>query len=82
MDVKKTLGTLTTTMVAITTQGDHLSQGKALQAATISAHPRTRAGKNPTAASSASIDLNTEEQVQMRIVHRARNAHTLCIGHH
>ena len=44
MDVKKTHGTLTTALAAITIQVDHLSQGKASQAATISAQTRTRAG--------------------------------------
>ena len=76
MDVKKTLGTLTTALVAITTQIDHLSQGKASQVAIISAQPGTRAGENPTAASSASINLTMEEQVRLRVEHRARSAHT------
>ena len=75
-DVKKTLGMLTTALATITTHVDHLSQGKASQAATISAQPGTRAGGNPIAASSASIDVNTEEQVRMRVEHRARTAHT------
>ena len=37
MDVKKTLGTLTTALAAITTQVDHLYQGKASQVDIISA---------------------------------------------
>ena len=37
MDVKKTLGTLTTALATITTQVEHLSQGKTLQAAPMSA---------------------------------------------
>ena len=57
MEVKKTLGMLTTALAAITTQVDHLSQGKAFQAATLSAQPGTRAGENPTAAPSASLNL-------------------------
>ena len=46
MEVKKTLGMLTTALAAITTQVDHLSQGKASQVATLSAQPGTRAGEN------------------------------------
>ena len=76
MDLKKTLGTLTTALATITTQVEHLSQGKASQVALMSAQPGTRAGGNYTAASSASIDLDTEEQVQLRVEHRARTAHT------
>ena len=76
MDVKKTLGMLTTALVPITTQVEHLSHGNASQVAAISAQPRTRAGGNPTADSSAYIDLNTEEQVWMLVEHRARTAHT------
>ena len=53
MFVKRPLGPLTTALVTITTQVEHLSQGKA----------------NPTSASSASIDLNTEEQVRMQVEH-------------
>ena len=37
MDVKKTLRTLTTALADITTLVDHLSHGKASQAATLSA---------------------------------------------
>ena len=76
MEVKKTLEMMTTALVAITTQVDHLSQGKASQAATLSAQPRTRAGENHTAAPSASFDPNMEEQVRMRVEHRASTAHT------
>ena len=75
MEVKKAPGTLTTALAAITTQVDYLSQGKASQVATISAQLETRA-ENPTATSSASFDLNMEEQVWMRVKHRARSAHT------
>ena len=67
MEVKK--GTLTTVLAAITTQVDYLSQGKALQAVTLSAQPRTRAGENPTASPSASFNPNTGEQVRMRVKH-------------
>ena len=76
MDVKKTLGTLTIALVTITTQVEHLSHGNASQVAPISAQPGTKAGGNPTAASSASIDLNMEEHVRVRVEHRARTAHT------
>ena len=66
---------MTTALVAITTQVDHLTQGKASQAATISAQPGTRAGENPTAAPSAFFDPNMEEQVRMHVEHRARASH-------
>ena len=69
MDVKKTLGMLTTAVAAITTQVEYLSQGEALQAATMSAQPGTSAGGNPIATSSASIDLNTEKQGRMWVEH-------------
>ena len=81
MEVKNTLGMLTTALAAITIQVDHLSQGKASQVATLSAQPRNRAGENPTAVPSASFDLNTEEQVWVRVQHRAKTAHTR-VGHH
>ena len=69
MDVKKTMGTLTTALAAIPTQVGHLSHGKASQAGTLSAQTGNRAGESPTAAPSASFDPNTEEQVQMRVKH-------------
>ena len=47
MDVKQMMGTLTTALVTITTQVEHLSQGKALQVAPMSTQPGTRAGGNP-----------------------------------
>ena len=75
MEVKKTLGTLTTALAAITTQVDHLFQGKASKTATLSAQPGIRAGENPTAAPSASFNPNREEQIRMRVEHRARFAH-------
>ena len=53
MEVKKTLGMVTTALVDITTPVDYLSQGKALQAATLSAQLWTRAGENSSAAPSA-----------------------------
>ena len=76
IDVKKTQGMLITALAAITTQVDLLSQGKALQVATISAQPGTRAEENPTATPSASFHLNMAEQVQMQVEHWARTAHT------
>ena len=80
MEVKKTMGMLTTALAAITTQVDHLSQGKASQAATFSAQPRNRTGESPTAAPSASFDPNTEEQVRMLVEHRAGSAHLLFLA--
>ena len=73
--MKETLGTLTIALVAITTQVDHLTQGKALQMATLSAQPGTRAGENSTDAPSAFFNPNTEEQVRMHAEHRARSSH-------
>ena len=61
MEVKETLVMLTSALVAITTQVDHLTHGRALQVATLSAQPGTSAGENPTAAPSAFFDPNTEE---------------------
>ena len=68
--------TLTTALAAITTQVDHLSEGKASQAATLSAQPRTKAWENPTAATSASFSLNMEKQAWMHVEHRARITQT------
>ena len=46
--MKKTLGTPTTALVAITTQVDILTQDKASQVATLSAQPRNKGlGKTP-----------------------------------
>ena len=64
MDVKKTLGMLTTALEANTTEVDRPSLPR-----------QGLAGGYPTAASSASIDLNTKEQVQMWVEHRARTSH-------
>ena len=69
MDVKQTLGTLTTAMATITTQVEHLSQGKGSQMAPMSAQPGTRTGGNPTAASSATIDLDMELHVRTMVKH-------------
>ena len=69
MDVKKMLGTLTSALATITAQLEHLSQGKALQADPMSAQPRTRAGGNPTATCSTSINLDKEQHVWTMVEH-------------
>ena len=63
MEVKKTLGTMTSALAAITTQVDNLSltHDRALQAATLSAQPGTRTGESPTAAPTAFFDPSMEE---------------------
>ena len=75
MEVKETLGTLTSALVAITNQIGNFTHDRALQAATLSAQPRTTAGESPTASPSAFFDPNTEEQVCMRIEHQSRSSH-------
>ena len=69
MDVKQTLGDTDCCPGDYHYQVEHLSQDKASQVAPISGQPETKAGGNPTAASSASIDLDMEEQVRMRVEH-------------
>ena len=76
MDVKQMLGTLTTALAMITTQVEHLSQGKAPQVAPMSAQPGTRAVGNPPATSSASINLDMEQQVRNMVEHQVRTSHT------
>ena len=60
MGVKQMLGTLTTTLVTITAQVEHLSKSKALQLAPTSAQPGTRAGGNPTATSSLVAHMSAQ----------------------
>ena len=51
MEVKQTLGTLTTALVTLTTKVEELPQGKASQVDPMSAQPGTRAGGTPPATS-------------------------------
>ena len=67
-------GTLTTALATITTQVEHLSQAKALQAAPMSAQPATRAEGNPTAGSSTSIDPDMKQHVRTMVEHWVRTA--------
>ena len=69
MDVKQMLETLTAALATITTQVEHLSQGKASQVSPMSAQPGTRAGGNPTATSNTSIDLDTEQDIWTMVEH-------------
>ena len=64
-EVKEALGSLTSTMAAITTQVDSLTNNRASQVANLSAQPGTRAGESPTAAPSAFFDSNMGEHAQM-----------------
>ena len=82
--MKKTLRMLTTALADITTPVDHLSQGKASQAATISAQPGTSAGENSSAAPSACFDpLPWDDPPQMpaQLISRPREVR-LTPSHH
>ena len=72
IEVKETFGTLMSALAAITTQVDHLTHGKASQAAPLSTQHGTRAGESSIAAPSAFFDPNLDEQVRMHIEHRSR----------
>ena len=60
MEVKQTLGSLTTALVMMATKVEQLSQGKASQVATWSAQPRTRAWGNAPAISSQVVLMSAQ----------------------
>ena len=67
MDMKKTLGTLSSALAAITIQVVSLTNNRASQGALLSAQHGTSAAENPPAASSVVFNPNTDEQVRIRI---------------
>ena len=73
--MRKTLGTLTAALAAITTQVDSLTNNRAPQAATLPAQPSTSAVENPTAALSAVPDPSMEEQVWIQVEQWMMSSH-------
>ena len=60
MEVRQTLGNLTTALVTMATKVEQLSLGQASQASSFSTQPGTRAGGNPTDTSSHIALMSTQ----------------------
>ena len=67
MEVKQTLGTLTTALATMATWVEQLSQGKASQVATMSAQPGTRAGGNSAATPSQMALMSAQPETRTRL---------------
>ena len=73
IEVKQTLGVLTTALAMMATQVEQLSQGKVSQVTNISAQPATRAGGIATAGTST--DLLMENHIWNMVEHWVSTAH-------
>ena len=66
-DVRKTQGTLTTALAAITTEVNNLPNNRAPMAATPTEQPGTSAVENPTVTFSTIPDPSMDEQVRIQV---------------